>query len=100
MARLASAKLRSRFVAAARGVNRDLDVFLDALLPDVFLEPPRTYADVDARVFFIRDAGNDSLRLLLLHHPFCACIHHHILNTECTENTGEEIAFLQSPFPP
>src|SRR5437016_13638226 len=48
-----------RLIAAAGGVNRDLDIFLDALLPDVFLEPPRPHADVDARIFFVRRAGKD-----------------------------------------
>jgi hypothetical protein len=66
-----------RLIAAARGVNRDLDIFLDALLPNVFLEPPRPHTDVDACILFVRRAGNNPLGLLL-HHAFCARIRHRV----------------------
>src|ERR671922_74640 len=83
-----------RFIAAACGVDSYLDVFLDAFLPDVFIEPPRAHADLDARIFLIRRARNNPLRLPLLHHSFCSCISHLFLNTECTESTEKNTYFL------
>ena len=46
--------------AIARGFKSDGDVFLDALLADVFGESLRADTRVEARVLIVRRAGNDS----------------------------------------
>src|SRR5215469_13583214 len=82
-----------RLIAAARGVNRNLDVFLDPLLPDVLLEPTRAHADLDPCVFFVRRAGNNPLGLSF-DHPFCARIRQLLLNKESTEDAeGQKLAW-------
>ena len=65
-----------RFAPAARRVDRNLNIFFDAFLSDVFVEAFRAHAHVNARVFLKRLPGNNALRLPLLHHPFCGCIRH------------------------
>ncbi len=65
-----------RFAAAPRRIDRNLDIFFNAFLADVLLQPFRPHAHVNARVFVIRLPGHNPLRLSLLHHPFCRSIRH------------------------
>src|SRR6266567_1191457 len=65
-----------RFAAAARRVDSNLNIFFDALLPDVLVETLGAHAYVNARVFVKRLPGDNPLWLSLLHHPFCRSIRH------------------------
>ena len=64
------------FAARAGGFDGDGDVFLDALLPDVFVEALWADAGFDAGVFVVGRAGNDSVLLSSVRHPFCAGVGH------------------------
>src|SRR6266568_7840100 len=65
-----------RFAAAPRRVDGNLNIFFDALLPDVLVEALGPHAHVDARVFVKRLPGHNALGLPLVHHPFCRSIRH------------------------
>src|SRR6266702_3677898 len=65
-----------RFAAAARRVDSNLNIFFDALLPDVLVETLGAHAHIDARVFVKRLPGDNPLGLPLVHHSFCRSIRH------------------------
>src|SRR5882762_9118778 len=72
-----------RLAAAARRINGNLDIFLDAFLPDIFLQPPRPHAHFDARVFVKCLPGHNPFWLPLVHHPFCRSIRHRSSQRVC-----------------
>ena len=66
------------FAAAARGFNSDRDVFLDALLADIFIQTLWADAGLYARVFIVGSTGDDSVLCSSVWHPFCACVSHRL----------------------
>src|SRR6266404_8272806 len=59
------------FLAAAGGFDGDLDIFLDALLADVFVEALGADAGFDTQIFVDRGTGDDAGGL-----AFCAGVRH------------------------
>src|SRR5262249_2081590 len=67
------------FATAARGLHRDLNILLHALLTDIFVQTLRSNARFDARVFIKRGTGHDALGLARHHHSFCTRVGHQVL---------------------
>ena len=55
-----------RLGALLRGGDRDLQVFANAILADVFVEPPRTQSGFVLRVFVDACRGDQTI---VAHHP-------------------------------
>src|SRR4029077_2122947 len=64
------------FASAAGCLNGDRNVFLDALLTDVFIKAFWADAGFDPGVFVKRCAGDDSVLFSSVDHSFCARVGH------------------------
>src|SRR6266849_8199016 len=88
-----------RLAAAPRRVYRNLNIFLDAFLPDIFFQALRPHAHFDPGVLVERLPGHNSLWLPVLHHPLCRSIRHSSLRflcARCLSRPGHGVSALSS----